>query len=66
MAEPADLDLPWTRARAASRLRELLVCGVLGPLMDLPRRRVGGRERLDDLTGPVVFVANHTSHWTRR
>jgi 1-acyl-sn-glycerol-3-phosphate acyltransferase len=63
MAEPADLDLPWTRARAASRLRELLVCGVVGPLMDLyTRRRVGGRERLDDLTGPVVFVANHNSH----
>lgn len=63
MAEPADLDVPWTRARAASRLRELLVCGVLGPLMDLyTRRRVAGHERLDDLTGPVVFVANHNSH----
>src|SRR5215208_168966 len=63
MAEPADLDLPWTRTRPASRLREFLVCGVLGPLMDLyTRRRVAGRERLDDLTGPVVFVANHNSH----
>jgi 1-acyl-sn-glycerol-3-phosphate acyltransferase len=63
MAEPADLDVPWTRARAASRLRELLICGVLGPLMDLyTRRRVDGREHLDDLTGPVVFVANHNSH----
>ncbi|MGH2805587.1 MAG: lysophospholipid acyltransferase family protein, partial [Thermoleophilaceae bacterium] len=38
-------------------------CGVLGPLMDLyTRRRVTGRERLDDLTGAVVFVANHNSH----
>jgi 1-acyl-sn-glycerol-3-phosphate acyltransferase len=63
MAEPADLDIPWTRAKAASRLRELLICGVLGPLMDLyTRRRVAGRENLDDLTGPVVFVANHNSH----
>jgi 1-acyl-sn-glycerol-3-phosphate acyltransferase len=63
MAEPADLDVPWTRTRAASRLREFLVCGVLGPLMDLyTRRRVVGREHLDDLTGPVVFVANHNSH----
>jgi len=63
MPEPADLDIPWTRARSASRLRELFVCGVLGPLMDLyTRRRVVGRERLDDLTGPVVFVANHNSH----
>ena len=31
--------------------------------MDLyTRRRVAGHERLDDLTGPVVFVANHNSH----
>jgi 1-acyl-sn-glycerol-3-phosphate acyltransferase len=63
MAKPADLDLPWTRARAASRVRELLICGVLGPLMDLyTRRRVVGQERLDELLGPVVFVANHNSH----
>src|SRR5918992_4186164 len=63
MANPVDLDLPWTRDRAASRLRELLICGVLGPLMDLyTRRRVTGREGLDDLAGPVVFVANHNSH----
>jgi 1-acyl-sn-glycerol-3-phosphate acyltransferase len=63
MAEPAELDVPWTRARAATRVREFLICGVLGPLMDLyTRRRVAGREHLDDLTGPVVFVANHNSH----
>jgi 1-acyl-sn-glycerol-3-phosphate acyltransferase len=63
MSEPADLDIPWTRTRWASRLREFLVCGVLGPLMDLyTRRRVVGRARLDPLTGPVVFVANHNSH----
>lgn len=31
--------------------------------MDLyTRRRVAGHEHLDDLTGPVVFVANHNSH----
>jgi 1-acyl-sn-glycerol-3-phosphate acyltransferase len=63
MAEPADLDVPWTRTRAATRVREFLICGVLGPLMDLyTRRRVAGREHLDGLTGPVVFVANHNSH----
>jgi 1-acyl-sn-glycerol-3-phosphate acyltransferase len=63
MAEPADLDLPWTRATAPSRLRELVICGVLGPLMDVyTRRRVTGREHLDALGGPAVFVANHNSH----
>lgn len=63
MANPADLDLPWTRSQPASRLRELLVCGVLGPLMDLyTRREVNGRERLEGLTGPILFVANHNSH----
>jgi 1-acyl-sn-glycerol-3-phosphate acyltransferase len=63
MPEPADLDIPWTRDRLASRFRELFVCGMLGPLMDLyTRRRVVGRERLGNLTGPVVFVANHSSH----
>jgi 1-acyl-sn-glycerol-3-phosphate acyltransferase len=63
MADPADLDIPWTRSRAASCVRELIVCGVFGPLMDLyTRRRVTGHELLDDLTGPLVFVANHNSH----
>jgi 1-acyl-sn-glycerol-3-phosphate acyltransferase len=63
MAEPAELDIAWTRSGLASRVRELLICGVLGPLMDVyTRRRVVGRERLDDLTGPAIFVANHNSH----
>jgi 1-acyl-sn-glycerol-3-phosphate acyltransferase len=63
MAEPADLDVPWTRSAPASRVRELLICGVLGPLMDLyTRRRVTGRSYLQELSGPVVFVANHNSH----
>jgi 1-acyl-sn-glycerol-3-phosphate acyltransferase len=63
MSEPAELDIPWTRSNWSSRVRELLICGVLGPLMDLyTRRRVVARERLDELAGPVVFVANHNSH----
>jgi 1-acyl-sn-glycerol-3-phosphate acyltransferase len=63
MREPADLDIAWTRTSWCSRARELLICGVLGPLMDLyTRRRVVARGRLDELTGPVVFVANHNSH----
>jgi 1-acyl-sn-glycerol-3-phosphate acyltransferase len=63
MSEPAELDIRWTRSGWASRIREALICGVLGPLMDLyTRRRLAGRQHLEDLTGPVVFVANHNSH----
>jgi 1-acyl-sn-glycerol-3-phosphate acyltransferase len=63
MREPADLDIAWTRTRWCGRGRGVLICGVLSPLMDLyTRLRVVGRERLDNLTGPVVFVANHNSH----
>src|SRR5256885_16510430 len=63
MPDPVELDIPWTRGRFASRLRELFICRVLGPLMDAYTRcEVGGRERLDGLTGTVLFVANHNSH----
>ena len=58
MAKPADLDLPWTRTRAASRLRELVICGVLGPLMDLhvfKAGRPGPRHPLEIRFGsPIV------------
>jgi 1-acyl-sn-glycerol-3-phosphate acyltransferase len=53
----------WARSRLAAGVREILLSGVLGPLMDLyTRRRVLGRERLAGLDSPVVFVANHSSH----
>jgi 1-acyl-sn-glycerol-3-phosphate acyltransferase len=63
MPTAADLDLPWTRAAPAARLRDFLVCGVLGAAMDLyTRREVHGRERLEQLEGPAILVANHSSH----
>src|SRR5215204_1365957 len=63
MPEPAELDIPWTRSAPASRLRELVICGALGPLMDVyTRRRVLGRDVLDQVQGPVVFASNHNSH----
>jgi 1-acyl-sn-glycerol-3-phosphate acyltransferase len=59
----ADLDLPWTRTAPAARLRDFLVCGVLGAAMDLyTRRAVHGCERLEQLEGPAILVANHSSH----
>jgi len=63
MADPAELDIPWTRTGAATRVRDFLVCGVLGTAMDLyTRRRLSGREHLEHLDAPVIFVANHNSH----
>ena len=56
-------DVTWARAAPARGLRELILMGVLGPLMDLyTRRRLTGREHLEALEGPVIFVANHSSH----
>jgi len=63
MSSASELDEPWSRTAAAARVREFLVCGVLGPCMDLyTRRRVSGRDRLKRLDGPAVLVANHQSH----
>jgi 1-acyl-sn-glycerol-3-phosphate acyltransferase len=57
------LDRPWARSRAAGWVREALLLGVLGPLIDLyTRGRVLGREHLAGIPPPVLFVANHSSH----
>jgi 1-acyl-sn-glycerol-3-phosphate acyltransferase len=43
--------------------RELLICGVFGAIIETySRREIAGREHLDQLQGPVIFVANHCSH----
>jgi 1-acyl-sn-glycerol-3-phosphate acyltransferase len=40
-----------------------MLTGVLGPIIDLyTRRRIVGREHLEGLAAPVIFVANHSSH----
>ena len=57
------LDKPWVRSRPAGAVREVLLLGVLGPLIDLyTSGRVLGREHLAALQPPVIFVANHSSH----
>jgi 1-acyl-sn-glycerol-3-phosphate acyltransferase len=54
---------PWARAAPARGLRALILHGILGPLMDLyTRRRIVGARRVAEVDGPVVFVANHSSH----
>ena len=61
--ERGDLDNPWARSRAAGWVRDVLLRGVLGPLIDLyTRGSVLGREQLAALQPPVLFVANHSSH----
>ncbi len=53
----------WSRSIPAVLAREVIINLVLGPTMDLyTRRRVVGRELLDGLSAPVLFVANHSSH----
>jgi 1-acyl-sn-glycerol-3-phosphate acyltransferase len=59
----AQLDQPWARSWFARLLRELLLQFVLEPLIEYyTRRRATGREKLAQLDGPCILVANHTSH----
>jgi 1-acyl-sn-glycerol-3-phosphate acyltransferase len=59
----SSLDKPWARSGAAGGVREALLLGILGPLIDLyTRARVLGCEHLTALRPPVIFVANHSSH----
>lgn len=56
-------DSAWARSAPACAVREVILSGVLGPLIDLyARRRIFGREHLAGLEPPVLFVANHSSH----
>jgi 1-acyl-sn-glycerol-3-phosphate acyltransferase len=58
------MDVSWARCGYARALRAALLSGVLGPMIDFYiRSRAVGREIFDrDLTPPVIFVANHSSH----
>jgi 1-acyl-sn-glycerol-3-phosphate acyltransferase len=61
--ESPDADVAWARSWPGRALRELILMGVLGPAMDLYTRRcVHGHEHLGGCDGPVLFVANHSSH----
>jgi 1-acyl-sn-glycerol-3-phosphate acyltransferase len=59
----ADYDSDWARSYPARAARVVLVEGVLRPTMAvLAAPIVLGTDRLNDLDGPAVFVANHHSH----
>lgn len=56
-------DVAWARGGAAGAVREVILSGVLGPLIAFyARRRILGREHLAGLEAPVLFVASHSSH----
>lgn len=62
-AAAAQLDLPWARSLPARFVRERFMQFVLNPVMDYyAARRATGREKLAALKGPVILVANHSSH----
>jgi 1-acyl-sn-glycerol-3-phosphate acyltransferase len=59
----AKMDVSWARRGYARALREGLLRFGLGPMIDwYVRSRAVGREVLDEVEGPVIFVANHSSH----
>jgi 1-acyl-sn-glycerol-3-phosphate acyltransferase len=62
-AERKEFSTDWARSRPAQAAREAILRGGLGPLVRHETRvQVAGLDVFDGLEGPVVFVANHTSH----
>jgi 1-acyl-sn-glycerol-3-phosphate acyltransferase len=60
----ARMDVSWARGALPRIVRGGILAGVLAPLLYVyVKRRVDGREVLgEELTAPVIFVANHSSH----
>lgn len=60
-ADPGDQ--AWARSAPARAAREGILCGMIDPLVRVQtRREVSGREHLDGVPSPAIFVANHCSH----
>jgi 1-acyl-sn-glycerol-3-phosphate acyltransferase len=56
-------DVAWARSGLACAVREVILSAVFRPLIAIyARRTVTGTEHLDGLDGPVILVANHSSH----
>ena len=64
MSDPPELDAGWSRSAPARAVREAVLGAVFEPLMSVyTQRTVTGQEHLDGVEPPVVFVANHSSHY---
>lgn len=60
---PSGFPTGWARRAPARGLRELAQLGVLRPLVHTQVKPVvSGTDVLTELAGPVIFVANHSSH----
>ncbi|HET9254987.1 MAG TPA: lysophospholipid acyltransferase family protein [Pseudonocardiaceae bacterium] len=58
-----DFPTAWARGPVASALRAALQQGVLKPVVwSQTRPEVHGREYLEGVRGPTIFIANHSSH----
>ena len=58
-----DYDTSWARRGPARFVRRLMVDGITRPTVAfLASPHISGLDRLDDLDGPAIFVANHSSH----
>src|SRR5918996_3270806 len=56
-------DTSWARRPAAQMTREVILTGVLGPLINhYTHPTVTGLDLFDGLKPPAVFAANHSSH----
>ncbi len=63
VARPGPFPTAWARTRAAGLVREGVQRVLMAPVVHgTVSVAVAGRELLDGVTGPVVFVANHSSH----
>jgi 1-acyl-sn-glycerol-3-phosphate acyltransferase len=62
-AEPKEFPTDWARSKPARVAREVILRGGLTPLVHRETTiKVEGLDIFDDLDGPVIIVANHTSH----
>jgi 1-acyl-sn-glycerol-3-phosphate acyltransferase len=62
-SERKEFPTDWARSRPARAAREAILRGGLTPLMHRETTmKVEGLDVFDDLEGPAIIVANHTSH----
>jgi 1-acyl-sn-glycerol-3-phosphate acyltransferase len=57
------LDTSWARKPAAQAVREVIIMGLLGPVIDYyVEPQTEGADLFDSLKPPVLFASNHQSH----